>query len=66
MVAGYVAECSDEVAARLLLQFASRRAECLVRELFPQIRAVAFALLDREPMRLTGQEISTVLNLARE
>jgi hypothetical protein len=52
---------NDEAGALLLIQWAARRAECLVEKFWPQIQAVAFGLLEREPMRLTGDEAREII-----
>ena len=51
----------DEEAAQLLIQWAARRAECLVEKLWPQIHKLAFALLEQE--KLSGEQIREVLSV---
>jgi hypothetical protein len=53
----------DEQAAELLLQWAARRAECLVAKLWPQIHAVAFGLLEHE--RLNGDQVREIVERTR-
>jgi hypothetical protein len=43
----------------------ARRAECLCKALWDEVRAVAFGLLEREPMRLTGDEVKATIERTR-
>lgn len=49
----------DEQCAGLLLQWAARRAECLVTELWDEVQKLAFALLEHE--KLSADQIKETL-----
>jgi hypothetical protein len=50
----------DVEGAERLLHWLQRRAEVFVEKLWPDIRKVAFALLEYD--RLTGQQVVAILN----